>query len=38
MIQLKRFHYDFQQEKNIKILQQLEYTERFDFGPWSISG
>ena len=37
MIQLKRFEYNFQEEKNVKILAALEYEEELNFSRWSIS-
>jgi ubiquitin C-terminal hydrolase len=35
MIQLKRFHYDFNLDKNVKILDSLEYEETIDLSKWS---
>jgi ubiquitin carboxyl-terminal hydrolase 7 len=38
MIQLKRFEYNFEENKNVKILSSLEYEEELDFGRWTTSG
>lgn len=37
MIQLKRFEYNFVENKNVKILSSLEYEDELDFSRWSTS-